>query len=347
MIQARYQPSRPVCLLFLLVIPCLTLWGGPKQFKNASAAQRDFAELLKISRQPPAVSVTVKATRQEDDLLIEDISWPAADNQQVIAFVIRPIQNKGPLPAIICLHGTGGSRESETAPNFGMGDWTRFGDTKVQKRFLGWSRELSRRGYLTLTLTQRGLDSRTPDTDQQAKDLLVRGRTLMGAIVQEIRQAVTHLETRNDVDPKRIGMTGMSFGGITTFYTWLVDDRIAAAAPICGGVGSVDVLLKIGHPNYHGYYWWIPDMLTVGDQGDFAAAMAPRPLMLWAPTEDIGMPKEGVERFLNVARPAYEHLNAGSALVVHRQPGEHSFTIEAFNAMEQFFQQYLKQSVQK
>ena len=254
----------------------------------------------------------------------------------------KPANATKPLAAIVCLHGSSGSRESEVAPTFGMGDWTRHGDKVPHQRLLGWARELSRRGFLTLTLTQRGLDKRLPDTNDQAKDLLVRGRTLMGAIVQEIRQSVTYLQSRPDVDRNKIGMTGMSFGGITTFYTWLVDDRIAAAAPICGGVGSVDTFLKTGRRSYHGFYWWVPEMLTLGDQGDFAAALAPRPLMLWAPTEDIGMPKEGVKRFLEAARPAYDKSRAPKALVVHQPPGEHSFTLEAFAAMEQFFREHLK-----
>src|SRR5262249_46664257 len=158
----------------------------------------------------------------------------------------------------VCLHGSSGSRESECATKFGIGDWIRFGDKTPHKRLLGWARELARRGYLTLALTQRGLDRRTPNTDDQGKAMLLRGRTLMGAIVYEIRQAVTYLQSREDVDPARIGMTGMSFGGITTFYTWLVDERVAAAAPICGGVGSLDVFLERGSRNYHGIYWWIP-----------------------------------------------------------------------------------------
>jgi hypothetical protein len=134
----------------------------------------------------------------------------------------------------------------------------------------------------------------------------------------------------------------MSFGGITTFYTWLVDDRIAAAAPLCGGVGSVDVLLRLGRPSYHGLYWWIPDMLTKGDHGEFAAAMAPRPLMVWAPTEDIGMPREGVDRFAAIVRPAYEQARASNKLVIHQRPGEHEFTMETFEAMRQFFDAELR-----
>jgi len=82
-------------------------------------------------------------------------------------------------------------------------------------------------------------------------------------------------------------------------------------------------------------------MLTYGDQGDFAAAQSPRPLMLWAPLGDIGMPKEGVNRFLEVAQPAYQKANASGNLVIHRPPGEHSFTPEAFEALFSFFSEKL------
>jgi dienelactone hydrolase len=316
--------------------------AAPAQRLNSQAdARTAFVALLKIPAAAPDVSVTVHSTTEEDGLIVQDISWQSPDNERVPAYIIRP-KGSGKLPAIVCLHGSSGSRDSEVTKQFGIGDWTRAGQKKPHKRLLGWSRELSRRGYITLTLTQRGLDTRTPDTNDQAKDMLVRGRTLMGAIVQEIRQGITYLQQRPDVRADSIGITGMSFGGITSFYTWLVDNRIAAAAPICGGVGSVDVFLKKGSRSYHGFYWWIPDMLTIGDHGEFAAAMAPRPLMVWAPLNDIGMPAEGVERFIQVAAPAYAAKNSSGNLVVHRAPGEHEFTLQAFDAIAGFFKAQLE-----
>jgi dienelactone hydrolase len=309
---------------------------------SATEARRIFADLLKISAAPPPVAVSVQSSNDEEGLLIQDVSWESLDQQRPTAFVIRPKEGRGPFPAIICLHGTGGSRESETTRTFGEGDWLRPGDKVPHQRLLGWARELSRHGYLTLSLTQRGLDRRTPDTNDQAKAMLVGGRTLMGAIVYEIRQAITYLRQRPDVDRARIGITGMSFGGITAFYTWLADDRIAAAAPICGGVGSVQSLLERGTPAYHGLYWWIPGMLQKGDQAYFAAAMAPRPLMLWAPQQDIGMPKQGVDAFIGIVRPAYLKAGAPDALVIHQPPGEHRFTLEAFASMKAFFDNQLK-----
>lgn len=80
-----------------------------------------------------------------------------------------------------------------------------------------------------LAMIQRGLNRRLPDTESRDKNLRVHGRNVMGSIIYEIRQSVNCLERRQDVDAAKIGMTGISFGGITMFCTWLVDDRIAAA----------------------------------------------------------------------------------------------------------------------
>ena len=308
--------------------------------------RRALGELLKIPPGAPAVAVEIVAQRTEDGLIIEDLQWPSLDGQRASALLIRPAAG-GRRPAIICLHGTGGSRESMATPQFGPGEWRRPDAAESHTRMLGWARELARRGFVTLALTQRGLDRRAPpDTNDQAKDLLVRGRTLMGAIVHEIRQAVTYLERRSEVQAGRIAVAGMSFGGITSFYTWAVDDRIAAAASICGGVGSIDVLLRSGRPSYHGFYWWIPGMLTHGDQAHFAAGIAPRPMMLWAPTRDIGMPKEGVDRFAHAVRPAYAKRGAERNLVIHQPDGEHEFTIAAFDAMVKFFEASLSNAAE-
>jgi dienelactone hydrolase len=333
----RRNPAWPAVALASVLALLFGMRATASAAQSAGESRRTLSALLKISAEPPQVRVEVASRRTEDGLVLEDLSWESLDGQRATAILVRPAA-AGRRPAIIALHGTGGSRESMTTVAFGPGEWTRPGDAKPHGRMLGWARELARRGFVTLALTQRGLDRRAPpDTNDQAKDLLVRGRTLMGAIVHEIRQAVTYLEQREDVVADRIGVTGMSFGGITAFYTWAVDGRVRAMASICGGVGSIDVLLREGRPAYHGFYWWIPDMLTHGDQGAFAAALAPRPLMIWAPESDIGMPKAGVDQFIATVRPAYARAGAEKSFVVHQPPGEHEFTLAAFDAMADFF----------
>ncbi len=310
----------------------------------ASAQQHDpnaFAEMLKIPAEPPAVEATLHGTETHGDVVIDDVSWESLDGERAPAFVIRPKEATGRLPAVICLHGSSGSRASMATEQFGPGEWVRYGDDEPHHRMLGWARELARRGYVTLALTQRGLDRRGPPINTQSNALLAQGRTGMGAVLHEIRQALTYLQGRPDVDPERIAATGMSFGGITSFYLWIVDDRLAAAAPLCGGVGSVETFIEQGRLGYHGTYWWLPGMIPQGDQAAFAIPRAPKPLMLWAPTEDVGMPKDGVDRFVSRVKPAYERAGKPEAFVVHQNPGEHEFSPRAFEALVEFLDGFL------
>ena len=317
--------------------------GAAQPTPFASVARQTFAELLKIPIEAPEVQVRVKSVERQGDLIVEDLSWESLDGEIVPAFLIRPADSDGKrLPAVVCLHGSSGSRDSMVTEEFGPGDWVSHGADQPHNRLLGWARELARRGYVALAITQRGLDSRGTAINTQANLMLIQGRTAMGAVLYEISQGVTYLNERPEVDRQRIATTGMSFGGITSFYSWLLDDRIKLAAPICGGVGSlVSFMEHAQRLSYHGTYWWVPNMLEKGDQGDFAAALAPRPLMLWAPTEDIGMPREGVDRFVERVRPAYENAGAPEAFRVHQQPGEHSFSLEAFEALVSFLQDAL------
>ena len=51
---------------------------------------RVFADLLKIPVEPPEVKLTVHSSREEDGVVIEDVSWPSIDGDIVPAFIVRP-----------------------------------------------------------------------------------------------------------------------------------------------------------------------------------------------------------------------------------------------------------------
>jgi hypothetical protein len=169
---------------FTLAVLSLSLAGRAEAQKGLfTVPMRVFADLLKIPLDPPDVNPTVHSTRAEEGLVIEDVSWPSIDGDTAPAFIVRPANASGPLPAVICLHGSSTNREVNIAPKFGYAEWTRYGTDKKSTTLFGWARELSRRGYVTLSLTQRGLDNREPDTEARNKALLVHGRNVMGTIV--------------------------------------------------------------------------------------------------------------------------------------------------------------------
>jgi len=323
---------------FVLISSVYAQEQGP----SSDLARQTFADLLKVPIASPDVDVIIHNSKKEEDLIIEDLSWESQDGKTVSAFVIRKARINGQLPAIICLHGSSANRDAMVTKQFGPGEWQGAKHDQPHTRLLGWARELARRDYLVLALTQRGLDTREPSTSAEAKIQLVNGHTGMGVIIDEIRQGVSYLQNRSDVDANRVGATGLSFGGITAFYLSILDNRVAASASICGGVGSVDIFTRTGNVDYHGIYWWIPGIVAKGDQAWFASAMAPKPLMVWAPTEDVGMTKEAVDHFVSIVKPAYECAGKPANFVVHQKPGIHSFTMEAFESLVTFFDAHFK-----
>ena len=82
-------------------------------------------------------------------------------------------------------------------------------------------------GYVTLRFDFRGC----------GKSAGASGKVICLEQVEDTRAAVTYLASRPEVDPKRIGVMGHSFGAAVAVYAAGVDGRIAACLS-CGGWGD-------------------------------------------------------------------------------------------------------------
>ena len=70
-----------------------------------------------------------------------------------------------------------------------------------------------------------------PDHDCCGVPSLTTGRFLTWYFLSDQLAAVDYMLTRPEIDPRRIGVTGCSGGGVQSLLSMTVDDRIAAAAP--------------------------------------------------------------------------------------------------------------------
>src|SRR5262245_55009383 len=137
------------------------------------------------------------------------------------------------------------------------------------------------------------------------------GYTPAGVEVWNAIRALDYLETRPEVDPKRIGMTGISGGGAITWYTAAVDERVAAAAPVCSTItfGS-----QAKHWVAHGQCDCIYYHNTY--QQDFpvvAALIAPRPLLICSARKDWVFPPDGYHEAFRQANKIYDlYAQAGT-----------------------------------
>ncbi len=134
-------------------------------------------------------------------------------------------RTKGRRPAVILLHGTGSRKEE----------------------FLAEMRTLADRGFATVAIDARHHGARIrpkygPGNEQYFSAMLEtyrtgKGRPYLYDTVWDVMRLVDYLETRADVDPKRIGLRGIARGGTEAYLAAAVDPRIAAVVPIIGVQG--------------------------------------------------------------------------------------------------------------
>lgn len=113
---------------------------------------------------------------------------------------------------------------------------------------------------------------------------ILLGRNTARFEIWDGMRAIDYLQSRTEVDPKRIGCTGNSGGGTQTSYLMSLDDRIIAAAPSCYITSFERLLNTIGpqdaEQNIHG-------QIAFGmDHADYLMMRAPTPILICAATGD-------------------------------------------------------------
>jgi len=113
---------------------------------------------------------------------------------------------------------------------------------------------------------------------------ILLGRNTARFEIWDGMRAIDYLQSRPEVDPKRIGCTGNSGGGTQTSYLMSLDERIIAAAPSCYITGFERLLNTIGPQDAEQNIF---GQLEFGmDHADYLMMRAPIPILICAATED-------------------------------------------------------------
>lgn len=175
----------------------------------------------------------------------------------------------GRLPAILMVHGHWAGAKQ---------------DRVVQSRCIG----AAKLGFFVLCVDAFGAGERGIGTklgeyhgEMVAATLFPVGLPLSGLQVYENSRAVDYLQTRPEVDPNRIGITGASGGGNQTMYAGAMDERLRCVVPTC----------SVG--NYQSYLSGaccmcevVPGALQFTEEGDVLGLAAHRGLMVTSATRD-------------------------------------------------------------
>jgi cephalosporin-C deacetylase-like acetyl esterase len=151
-----------------------------------------------------------------------------------------------------------------------------------------------------------------------------RGFSPLAVELLNARRAVDYLAARPDLDRTRIGATGRSGGGMTTFFLAALDDRIKASAPVSGTLstlGWVTHRLSMAHcdcqypVNSYGLLY-----------SEIGALVAPRAQLLVNADADRGFPMDAFTEMVDKTREIYRLYDRDAALRTAVTPGGHSDT---------------------
>lgn len=161
-------------------------------------------------------------------------------------------------------------------------------------------------------------------------------------------RALDYLESRPDVDAKKIGVTGRSGGGATSWWVLAADDRPVCFAPIAGIAdlyahvceGKADHLragVIAGHCDcmfmVNAHRWDFPLV---------AALAAPRPLLLGNSDADDIFPVDGYRRMVKPVAQVYEWYGASEKFQLLETKGPHKDTPELRVGINKWMNRWLK-----
>ena len=155
----------------------------------------------------------------------EKLVFTGVMQTRVPALLLLPKAGKGPFPIVILLHGITGSKEGWFEPE-GWAYGTRLIDPLVAA------------GVAVLALDARYHGERAAESGYRIPGALDDIRDLMIQTVMEHRRAMDMLATRADIDTARIGLLGLSMGGLETFVLTGVDRRVKVAVAGVTPVGA-------------------------------------------------------------------------------------------------------------
>jgi dienelactone hydrolase len=164
------------------------------------------------------------------------------------------------------------------------------------------------------------------------------GQSIAKYFIWDGIRAVDYLQTRPEVDPGRIGITGRSGGGTLSAYIAAFDKRIKACATE-NYVTSERRLLQSRGPQdgEQNLYHWLADGTALGD---LLVMMMPRPTLLVATTRDIFSIQGTREVYQEVAR-GYAAFGREDDFRMVEDNAAHASTKKNNDSIYSFFHHYL------
>lgn len=288
--------------------------------------RRQWLEMLGLWPLPERtpLKAVVTGILERGDYVVEKLHFQSLPGAYVIGNLYRPAKITEPLPAVLYLCG---HTKGKVHPPY-----------QAQPRWFG------QHGYVALVLDPIQLGESQGvhhGTYHQGRwDWPSRGYTPAGTEVWNAMRALDYLQTREDVDGERLGVTGLSGGGAISWFLGAADERVKVVVPVCQ-TGTIEHLITDRATDGHCdcafwlniYQWCTPDI---------GALIAPRALLVAAGTEDVLWRPYAFRDALHRIRQQYAVLGAPENVALVEDLVPHGYSPLLRRAIFCWFNRHLK-----
>jgi hypothetical protein len=287
--------------------------------------RREFLDMMGLSPLPPRARLhaTVTGTVETPTFTVEKIHYQSLPGLYVSANLYLPKNRTGRAPAILYVCGHGPM----------VIDGVIYGNKVTYQHHAAWFAE---HGYVCLVLDTLQLGE-LPGLHHGTSRFgmwwwVSLGYTPAGVELWSAMRGLDYLESRPEVDRTRLGVTGRSGGGATSWWVGAADERVRCIVPVAG---IADLLAHVSE----GYPGRLAEGVVAGhcdcmymvntyrwDYTKVIALCAPRALLLGNSDDDSIFPVPGYRRMADKVRRLYELLGAGDRFALLETKGPHKDT---------------------
>jgi dienelactone hydrolase len=247
----------------------------------------------------------------------------------VLAYLVTPTKPaKTPLQTVVCVPGPGRGVDDIV----GIDDKGQERDGKREGYQFDFALQVAEQGMAAVAIEPMAFGCRR-DAKNKAKGLgqsacqpvagaaLLLGQTMIGWRVYDVMRTIDWIETRKELDAKRVGCMGISGGGTCTTFSAALEPRIKAAM-VSGYLNTFrDSIVSLSHciDNY------VPGILNYAEMYDVAGLIAPRPLFVESGEKDNIFPIAASNASFERVKKVYATFDATSVIEHETFDGPHSF----------------------
>lgn len=299
----------------------------PNEWESTVDNRRElWRDMLGLSPLPQRTPLNAKVTGilERGDYVVEKVYFESVPGAYVIGNLYRPAVVKERLPAVLFLCGHSQGKSNPT--------------------YQQHPRWFAQHGYVSLVLDpiqlgeSRGIHHGTYNKGRW--DWHSRGYAPIGTEVWNGIRALDYLTSRQDVDADRMGVTGLSGGGVVSWCLGAADERLKVVVPVCQS-GSIEQVVADRSTDSHCdcAFWINYEQWCWPDVG---ALIAPRAFLIASGSEDVLWRPAGYRDVAHRLRKQYTALGKADQFDLVEDLSPHGYTPKLRKAIFTWFNTHLK-----